>query len=180
MSGLPSARAGLARTTREWVEQGRLALLGVTQEQHADRCRLFAQWKQFDWPILHDPINVLESTAVPIVVAIDEHGIVRAVGPRPESFAADFLDRDFQNDAPPLDTPSPAGNVPDREALLRQAQENPSLKTWRAVGDAAAIWGGQPAASQAIDAYSKALEIDPHNALALFPPGCRPPHAVRN
>ncbi len=52
-------------------------MLGVTQEQHADRCRLFAQWKQFGWPILHDPINLLEAPAVPIVVAIDEHGIVR-------------------------------------------------------------------------------------------------------
>ena len=69
--------------TREWVKQGRLVLLGVTQEQHADRCRLFAQWKRFDWPILHDPINLLEAPAVPIVVAIDEHGIVRAIRPRP-------------------------------------------------------------------------------------------------
>ena len=64
--------------TRPWVKQGRLVVLGVTQEQHADRCRLFAQWKRFDWPILHDPINLLEAPAVPIVVAIDEHGIVRA------------------------------------------------------------------------------------------------------
>ena len=69
--------------TRQLVKDGRLVILGVTQEQHPERCRLFAQWKQFDWPILHDPINVLESAAVPIVVAIDEHGIVRSTRPRP-------------------------------------------------------------------------------------------------
>ncbi|HVL13287.1 MAG TPA: hypothetical protein VM529_12035 [Gemmata sp.] len=59
------------------MTDGKLVVLGVTQEQHSERCRLFAQWKGFDWPILHDPINVLGSSAVPIVLALDEHGIVR-------------------------------------------------------------------------------------------------------
>jgi len=86
--------------TRDFVKQGRLVVLGVTQEQHADRCRLFAQWKRFDWPILHDPINVFQSRAVPIVVAIDEHGIVRSVRPRPDSFERDFLKRTFKDDSP--------------------------------------------------------------------------------
>ena len=66
---------------KDLVADGKLVLLGVTQEQHAERCRLFAQWKQFEWPILHDPINMLRSTAVPIVVAVDEHGIVRNTKP---------------------------------------------------------------------------------------------------
>ena len=85
--------------TRQWVKDGKLVLLGVTQEQHPERCRLFAQWKQFDWPILHDPINVLESMAVPIVVAIDEHSIVRSTPPNPKTFAADFLNKSFADDA---------------------------------------------------------------------------------
>ena len=54
--------------TAKWVKEGKLVLLGVTQEQHADRCRLLAQWKGFGWPILHDPINVLEATGVPIQI----------------------------------------------------------------------------------------------------------------
>ncbi|MCA9184416.1 MAG: hypothetical protein R3E01_09840 [Pirellulaceae bacterium] len=53
---------------RDIVRDGQLVLLGVTQEQHPDRCQLFAQWKEFDWPILHDPTNWMESTAVPTVV----------------------------------------------------------------------------------------------------------------
>ncbi|MGE3822568.1 MAG: TlpA family protein disulfide reductase, partial [Isosphaeraceae bacterium] len=81
--------------TREWVKRGQLKLLGVTQEQHPERCRLFAQWKGFDWPILHDPVNALESSAVPIIVAIDEHGIVRAVNPKPETFVETFLSKTY-------------------------------------------------------------------------------------
>ena len=110
--------------TREWVKQGRLVLLGVTQEQHADRCRLFAQWKRLDWPILHDPINLLEAPAVPIVVAIDEHGIVRAVRPRPETFAAEFLDKTFADDAQPGAPPS--AGPPDVASLAARRRRIPT------------------------------------------------------
>jgi hypothetical protein len=152
--------------TREWVKQGRLVLLGVTQEQHADRCGLFAQWKRFDWPILHDPINLLEAPAVPIVVAIDEHGIVRAIRPRPETFEAEFLDKTFVDDAQP-GAPRSAG-PPDADSLRRKAEANPSADAWRAVGDALAIWGGTERCDQAIDAYARALALDPADKNALF------------
>jgi tetratricopeptide (TPR) repeat protein len=152
--------------TREWVKQGRLVLLGVTQEQHADRCRLFAQWKQFDWPILHDPINLLEAPAVPIIVAIDEHGIVRLVRPRPETIAADFLDKTFADDAPPGNW-RPAG-VPDSASLLEKATASPSADAWRAVGDALTIWGGVERVDQAIDAYTRAVTLDPSDKNSWF------------
>ena len=152
--------------TREWVKQGRLVVLGVTQEQHADRCRLFAQWKRFDWPILHDPINLLEAPAVPIIVAIDEHGIVRAVRPRLETFAAEFLDKTFADDAP-AGAPRSAG-PPDPAALRRMAEANPGADAWRAVGDALTIWGGAERLEPAIDAYARALALDPSDKNALF------------
>src|SRR6516164_9598260 len=148
------------------VKQGHLVLLGVTQEQHADRCRLFAQWKRFNWPILHDPINLLEAPAVPIVVAIDEHGIVRAFRPRPETLEADFLDKTFADDAP-SDAPRSAG-PPDAAALRRQAAANPSAVAWRALGDALTIWGGAERSDEAIDAYTRALALDPSEKNALF------------
>lgn len=153
-------------TTREWVKQGRLVLLGVTQEQHPDRCRLFAQWKQFDWPILHDPINVLEAPAVPIVVAIDEHGIVRAMGPRPETFAAEFLDKTFADDAPP-GAPRSSG-PPDADALVRRAEAGPSAANWRSAGDALTIWGGGSRVDASIDAYARAVRLDLQDKNALF------------
>ena len=152
--------------TREWVKQGRLVLLGVTQEQHADRCRLFAQWKRFDWPILHDPINLLEAPAVPIVVAIDEHGIVRAVRPRLETLEAEFLDKTFADDAPP-GAPRSAG-LPDLASLRRKAEAKPDAAAWRAVGDALTIWGGSERLGQAIDAYARALALDASDKNALF------------
>ena len=134
-------------------------LLGVTQEQHADRCRLFAQWKQFDWPILHDPINLLEAPAVPIVVAIDEHGIVRAVRPRPETFAAEFLDKTFADDAQP--GASQSAGPPDPAGLRRNALGKAEPGAWRALGDALTIWCGPERVDEAIDAYGRALALDP-------------------
>ena len=62
--------------TKQLVEDGKLVVLGVVQEQHPDRCRLFAQWKGIDWPILHDVLNLVGPDAVPIYIAIDEHGPV--------------------------------------------------------------------------------------------------------
>jgi tetratricopeptide (TPR) repeat protein len=147
------------------VKQGRLALLGVTQEQHADRCRLFAQWKRFDWPILHDPINLLEAPAVPIVVAIDEHGIVRAVRPRPETFVAEFLNKTFADDAPIASHPV---DRPDPDSLLRKAKSSPTAEAWRGAGDALTIWGGAERLDQAIDAYTHALALDPSDKNSLF------------
>jgi TPR repeat len=152
--------------TREAVAQGRLVVFGVTQEQHADRCRLFAQWKQFGWPILVDAINLLEAPAVPIVVAIDEHGIVRAVRPRPETFKAEFLDKTFADDAPAGAVPSAV--PPDPASLRRKAEAKPDSAGWRALGDALTIWGGAERLDEAIDAYTRALTLDPSDKNALF------------
>jgi tetratricopeptide (TPR) repeat protein len=143
-------------------------LLGVTQEQHADRCRLFAQWKHFDWPILHDPIDLLEASAVPIVVAIDEYGIVRAVGPHLETFAAEFLDKTFADDAPPAPGPSRGHGPPDPASLLRKAEASRDASAWRTAGDALTIWAGTARVDQAIDAYARALALDPSDKLSLF------------
>jgi hypothetical protein len=155
------------------VKEGRLAVLGVTQEQHADRCRLFAQWQQLDWPILHDPINVLGSLAVPILVAIDEHGIARQVGPRLETFQSQFLDKVFPDDAPKetaaVAPPFPAGGPPpDFAALRRHAEAAGSASAWRRVGDALALWGGGSRTDEAIDAYTKALQAEPKDGPTLF------------
>jgi len=77
--------------TKEWREKGDLALVGIVQEQHPDRARLFAQWQGLDFPILWDPFNLTGSKVVPITLAVDEHGIVRAVNPEREKFEDEFL-----------------------------------------------------------------------------------------
>ncbi|MAG63057.1 hypothetical protein CMO84_05990 [Candidatus Woesearchaeota archaeon] len=52
-------------------------VIGITQEQHPDRCSLYAQWQGIDWPILWDPFNLTGSAAVPLVLAVDEAGVIR-------------------------------------------------------------------------------------------------------
>ncbi len=154
--------------TKPWVRQGKLVLLGITQEQHPDRCRLFAQWKQFDWPILHDPINVLRMTGVPVWVAIDEHGIVRSTRPKLETFEAEFLDRTFSPDATAPTTSPSKPEPPDPAALRRRAEQQGSGGAWRELGDALALWGGTPRVDEAIDAYRRAIAIAPDDGDALF------------
>jgi hypothetical protein len=148
------------------VDEGRLVLLGVTQEQHADRCRLFAQWQDFEFPILHDPINVLRSEAVPILTAIDEHGIVRDLQPRLETFEAEFLDRSFP--ARNTEAEGVPPRPPDFDALRRFARSAQTADAWRDLGDALVLWGGIGRINEAIDAYSLALARRPDDANGLF------------
>jgi hypothetical protein len=160
--------------TARWVKDGKLVLLGVIQEQHADRCRLLAQWQGFNWPILHDPINLLELSGVPVLVAIDEHGIVRTTKPVLASFQADFLDKTFADDAKATN-PEPVGpslkkdtRAPDWDALRAEARKADSARSCRALGDALALWGGDKSLDEALTAYSRAVQIDPKNGPAWF------------
>jgi hypothetical protein len=154
--------------TREWVKQGRLAVVAVIQEQHPERCRLFAQWKGFDWPILHDPINVLNATAVPLFIAIDQHGIVRSTRAQLDNFESSFLDREFTDDA--------KGAVPARLTPPRTASDPPSdgltaaqfAQAWRQRGDSLAIWRGDEHKNPAIRACENALKHAPNDLLSSF------------
>jgi tetratricopeptide (TPR) repeat protein len=160
--------------TAKWVKEGKLVVLGVIQEQHADRCRLFAQWKGFDWPILHDPINVLELTGVPILVAVDEHGIVRSSRPALDTFREDFLDKTFADDATNARgdriTPAPIGDSgsPDWVALMARTKGPDTAITWRQFGDALALWGGSGRLEEAMDAYGRAARLDLKDGAASF------------
>ena len=159
---------------KEWVKEGKLALLGVTQEQHPDRCRLLAQWHRFDWPILHDPINIMGRSAVPVFVAIDERGIVRDTKPRLNTIKTAFIDKSFiaeaRDDGPRRLTPAvPAGQAsPDFEALRRHAKTEQSFAGWRDLGDALAVWGGDGQVNAALDAYQRAASLDPKQAAVQF------------
>jgi hypothetical protein len=159
------------RTTK-WVKEGKLIVLGVTQEQHADRCRLLAQWKGFNWPILYDPINVLELTGVPVLVAIDEHGIVRSTRPALDTFQVDFLDKRFANGVKSAAnerlTPVLKEGRPDWELLQRRARQEGNSAALRALGDALALWGGDDRLVEALDAYAGAVKLNSKDGPALF------------
>ena len=153
--------------TKQWVDDGRLVLLGIAQEQHADRNRLFSQWKGFDFPILHDAINLMGARAVPVVIAIDEYGIVRAVGPNLAELEDQFIERVFEA---PTGSASPVAvpKAPNVRELERQAEEGNSVAAWRALGGALVLWHGDERIDEAIGAYEKAVALDAEDGTSLF------------
>ena len=132
--------------TRAARAAGELTIVGITQEQHPDRCRLFAQWQGFDWPILWDPFNLTESSAVPIVLAVDESGRIREK-PSPRTFRASFLEADFGQLQEPL-PPAP-------EVLERYAREAGGLAAEGIGGEARE--GGLRARSEHAQAIARLL-----------------------
>jgi tetratricopeptide (TPR) repeat protein len=149
----------------ELRKQNKVQLVGVIQEQHGDRCRLFAQWKGFDWPILQDKINLLGLRAVPKSIAIDEHGIVRSLNPSPNSIE-EFLNQTFA--AP--DRELSVVDIPDLNQL-RDATDTNNATSWRELGDALTTWHDGRRISEAIAAYREAITLNPKDAEAAFSMG---------
>lgn len=164
---------------REARKNDQIVMLGVIQEQHAERCRLFAQWQQFEWPIVQDPINRLGLTAVPIVVELDQQGIVRSVRPSVKDVLAS-LESDQQTDSNV--TPAAKAGQPAIAELKRTAEESGTSQAWMELGDALVLWGDPSSnalietdresrhrtATAAIAAYKRALSIEPDQAELHF------------
>jgi len=153
---------GWHEKTKDLVADGKLVLLGITQEQHAERCRLFAQWKGFQWPILHDPVNVMRSKAVPLTVAIDELGVVRSTRPTEKWVRETFVKTDYEGSEP-----TDKAKLPSVEELQEIAEAEDSAGAWRALGDAASIW--KPGDTDlAVNAYNSALQRDQESPVTHF------------
>ncbi len=60
------------------IDAGKLKAVGIVQEQHPDRARLYKQWRNLPWPILIDSLNLLPLKVVPVPVLVDEIGRVVA------------------------------------------------------------------------------------------------------
>jgi hypothetical protein len=142
--------------------------VGIIQEQHPDRCRLFLEWKNMSWPVLVDSLNLLGVRGVPATYLIDEHGIVRAsrLPPAGGDKLAKFLERRHER---PADLPAPA-SFPEIAALRKAAvAEAAARRAWVACGDAlflraqAAALGrrrksGREDLDESIRAYRRATE----------------------
>lgn len=156
---------GWHEATKTLQEQGRLRMVGIVQEQHPERARLFMQWKRMTWPILVDPLDLLGVSVVPVTVAIDEHGIVRAIGPRPERIDEEFFEKRY--DSPSAGDGGAATGPPDLERL-RVVSGAGSAADWRTYADALFLWGAGARLDDVIDAYERAIEKDPADAPARF------------
>lgn len=142
------------------VAAGDVVVLGVIQEQHADRCRLFMQWQGIDWTILHDPINRVAAKAVPWPVGIDEHGIVRVRRADPRTFATEFLDATFE---------APKDGAEQGGAEQRAAPNVPRDSIVAA--DAILLAEDAAKVDAALDSYAEAMKAAPGDASLPFRAG---------
>ncbi len=154
---------GWHEATKALQAQGKVQMVGLIEEQHADRCALFMQWKRLGWPILIDSLNLLEVSAVPITLAIDEHGIIRMVRPAPADIEAKFLNQTYEAPAQMPAKPT----LPELEAMM-QAAATGNPPALRAYADALVMWSGAARLSEAIALYQRALELEPQNGFTHF------------
>lgn len=152
-------------------------MVGVIEEQHPERARLFMQWKGMEWPLLVDALNLLEVPFVPITLLVDEDGKARRAPRLRSREEIEKLVRAFLNEG---DAPGDAEPTADRESSESEPVESPSALPTRSVGvplhpatDDAAGWRdygrrlfltrGDDGLDKAIAAYERALELDPED-----------------
>jgi tetratricopeptide (TPR) repeat protein len=151
--------------TRELQQQGRLRMAGIVQEQHPDRARLFMQWKKMDWPILVDPLNLLNVSVVPITLAIDEHGIIRYVNPPRETIESAFVDVAYPA---PSDGPTLGPVRAPTAAQIDRARSALAPVEAARYGHARFLWAPGRAMEPVLAAYDEALRTDPADARTHF------------
>lgn len=161
---------GWHQATEELQDDGSIQMVGIIQEQHPDRARLFMQWKEMGWPILVDSYDLLEAPCVPISLAIDEDGVIREVLPamgEDGSVGSDFVTETFGSPTGDAET-APEPSRPDVAALHERARNAGGAEAWKAYGDAIAVWGGAGRVDEAIDAYERVVEADGSDGMAHF------------
>ena len=150
---------GWHAATREAQADGRLTLLGIILEQHPERARLFMQWQEMPWRLLHDPFNLLDLPYVPLTLAIDEWGLIRAAQPqlaRADEFSERFVAADLQAPAAP---PAFRTRTPDIAALQAVAAEDDDAAAWAELGAQLTLWRGEAALTAALAAGERALSL---------------------
>ena len=118
----------------KYVRDGKLVVLWIAQEHPPQRNRLFTQWHGIGWTVLHDPINVMQVSGVPVIVAIDEYGIVRSTRVKAETLERDFINKTFSAKGAKAGKPVKAKR-PDLAALRGLAEQTRSADAWRDLGD---------------------------------------------
>ncbi len=131
---------GWHKALKKWVDSNELVVLGVVQEQHSERTRLYKQWRQLNWPIVQDAFNLLQIKVVPMAIAIDENGVVRSDRARP-SFVKTWMETE------PFD-------------LANSESPDPLSLSHRAAGDVSQLMSDPNAAIESYDEYLAAAGKD--------------------
>lgn len=149
--------------TKALQDSGKFAMVGIVEEQHPDRCRLFMQWKHMGWPVLGDTLNLLGVPFVPITLAIDEQGIIRQIhGPFSDAagIEQEFIDRTYD----PVEVPGVAAPP----VVAESPPDGPDAPVLRDHADRLVLWAGPERLGEAIDTYARALAIEPADGDTLF------------
>ena len=149
-----------------FVKSGELVVLGVVQEQHPDRAKLYKQWRQIDWPILVDSLNLLDLAVVPVPVTIDESGIVRHAGRMPSSLETEFVRKTYNTVK--IGKNFNRAERADPQKLRQQVSESGSAKAYRDLGDAYFFEPASESLDRCIEAYQQAIKLDPGDGRAHF------------
>lgn len=136
--------------------------VGIIQEQHADRCALFMQWKKMDWAVMVDSFNLLGVKVVPLTMGIDEFGVVRVINPDAATIEETFLSKTYTK---PNEPEPGAENATDLRALAERAK---SAAAWLNYGDALVRQADQTLMPRIIDAYERAVGANPNSGVAHF------------
>lgn len=137
------------------VREGKLQVLGIVEEQHPDRCALFMQWKGIDWPILVDSLNLLGVHGVPLVYLIDEQGVIRSAGPKPED-----LPRLLEVRYPSLPSPPSPHPIADPLDLAKKAPKREGdPASWMTYGDSLFLRGAKGDLDRCVEAYQEAIDL---------------------
>jgi len=153
--------------TESYRKAGKIKVLGIIQEQHPDRCRLFMQWHQMDWPILVDSLNLLEVAAVPYTLLIDEMGVVHEINPSSEEFET-FLSSSIPQTEKTEAKMTPATSKPDWSELKRKAEGLNNVEAWSEYAQALFLWGGEERVADSVDAFELASSKAPDDGWLHF------------
>ncbi|MCH8968762.1 MAG: hypothetical protein IIA66_06570 [Planctomycetes bacterium] len=154
------------------MKSGELVVLGVVQEQHPNRAKLYKQWRQIDWPILVDSLNLLDLAVVPVPVTIDESGIVRHAGRMPSSLATEFVRKTY--DTVKIGKNFNRAERADPQKLRQQVSESggptrlAGAAAYRDLGDAYFFQPTSESLDRCIEAYQQAIKLDPRDGRAHF------------
>lgn len=151
---------------RKSVAEGKLVVLGVVQALQPDRCRLMAQWKGLDVPLVYDPLDLSGVTEVPKVVGLDEYGAVRLVDPESEEQLQDYVGHKFARMKKQQRELVVA--LPEPRYTFRIAGEARNVKGWRDHGDALVMAGEPPHIDDAIRTYERAIKADGGDAMSHY------------
>ncbi len=142
-------------------------MVGIIQEQHPDRCKLFMQWKRMNWPVMVDALNLLEVKVVPLTFLIDEHGVIRAKARRPGDVEA-WLKEPPPEGEPPASRARASVPSPEQLRARQRVAGAGDFESRMALARDLFLWGGDALASEAVAVFERIAESRPDDGRVHF------------